>query len=88
MSNSHFDKYETLFKAKPEVVNYIPFTKEQVKQALNNGDDHLNTLPLAKWDMAANRVGWTRKDEFGKCYKTLAEQVCLLKHAARYHYIN
>lgn len=90
--NSHYEKYEAMYQAKLEsdfdVANLIPASREQIKEALNIGDEHLNSIPLAKWDMAARNVGWTRRDSDGKMFKSLAEQVCLLKHAAIYHYNN
>ena len=83
---AHFDKYEELFKKKPHVLSLIPFTQKMVKRALSEGDIHLNTLPLAKWDGRAPLVGWTLNKD-GKLYSTLAEQVCLLKHAAIHHFV-
>lgn len=80
--DQHFTKYENLFKLKG--MQFLPFSKKEIEAALNSGDENLNTLPLRKWDMAAHRVGWTNKKD-GKSYKTLAEQVCLLKHIAKYH---
>ena len=40
----------------------IPFTKEQIKAALESGDEHLNSLPIREWDRAAGFV-FTRTDE-------------------------
>lgn len=85
-NNSHYAKYEALFQLKPHVVDFIPFTKDQVRTALESGDECLNSLPLKKWDIAAEKVGWTNKDADGKLTKSLSQQVCLLKHVARYHY--
>ncbi len=82
-TKEHFDKYNELFIAKGKPELYIPATKEEIIEALNNGDEHLNTIPLIKWDNAASCVGWTRK-EGDKLYSSLAEKVCLLKHYAIY----
>lgn len=40
----------------------IPFTKAQIKAALESGDEHLNTLPIKEWDRAAGFI-FTRTDE-------------------------
>ena len=82
-SFEHYEKYEKMFKMKG--MQYVPFSKEEIETALKNGDEHLNTLPLIKWDMAAVHVGYTRIGENGKKYFSLADQVCLLKHIAIYH---
>lgn len=82
----HFQKYEALYKAKGKPHFNVPATREEIQAALAAGDEHLNTIPIKDWDLYAHRVGWTSKGEDGKLYKSLAEQVCLLKHYARYHY--
>ena len=61
-----------------------PFTNEQVRAAIKDGDEHLNTLPLQSWDCfvsmlrGADKVMRERGD-----YLTLAGGVCILKEAAR-----
>lgn len=83
---AHFDKYENLYNQKggANLKHLVPFSKAEIENALNNGDEHLNSLKLAIWDGAAQFVGWTYQQD-GKKYKSLAEQVCLLKHIAKHH---
>lgn len=75
----HFDKYENLYRQNEWVKKFIPFTKEEVKNALASGDNHLNSLPLKKWDMTAIQALKIKG-------LSLSEKVCLLKHTAKYHY--
>jgi hypothetical protein len=84
----HFKKYDALYKAKGSPHFTVPATPDEIKDALAAGDEHLNTIPLKKWDACTYNVGWTSKDAAGKSYKSLSDQVCLLKHYARYYYIN
>jgi len=50
----HFEKYEALAQriGLDRLRAAIPFTPEQVRRALEAGDEYLNTLPLKKWDQA------------------------------------
>lgn len=72
-------------------------TPARVKAALGAGDEHLNTIPLSSWDMAAGYVHREVRNELhgpdnvptpaplrGRSL-SLAERVCVLKHVARYH---
>lgn len=74
----------------------IPFTKVQIKEALANGDEYLNSLPISKWDEASgfycNGAKCTSMFRapiwrlYGKNRVTSASNsqgVCLLKEAAR-----
>ena len=65
------------------IIPFIPFSLESIKQALANGDEYLNTLPLTTWDSVAHNIR-------GLCYykakincMSLSQGVCLLKEAAR-----
>ena len=77
----------------------IPFTKEQIKSALNSGDEHLNSLPIKEWDRAAGFI-FTRTDEEESMHRvpsgltplllqhginaySCSQCVSLLKHAAK-----
>ena len=74
----------------------IPFGLEEIKKALENGDEHLNTLPISKWDSAsgfycrgANCIPqfganiWRLYRERGVTSVSCSQGVCLLKEAAR-----
>lgn len=66
----------------PAVIPYIPYSLEEIKNALEHHDIPLNTLPLKGWDFAANRIRdlCARKQIH---YMSLSQGVCLLKEAAR-----
>lgn len=51
MSNkiSHQDYFETIALSAGLNEYDLPFTLDQVRKALNEGDVHLNTLPLKLW---------------------------------------
>ena len=80
-----------------EVIKFlIPFSLEHIKEALANGDEYLNTLPISKWDSAAgfSNHGWKCEPifyqpiwklyrEHGVTSASNAQGVCLLKEAAR-----
>jgi len=76
--SEHTDKYDALIEKMGglnRVESLIPFGTAQVKAALEKGDEHLNTLPLARWDLVC-------KNQYSWPVNTLAERVCLLKRAA------
>ena len=63
-----------------------PVPLADIKAALEAGDEHLNTIPLQKWDRAVDRlVSYTLSKAFKARgdYATLAGLVCSLKQAAR-----
>lgn len=87
----------------PALRRIIPFSRDQVKQALADGDEHLNSLPLAAWDRAAGaisvgyggtlagnfRFSWDHPWEPWKASGlSLSERVCVLKHVAIHYYAN
>lgn len=85
-TKEHFEKYAALLKEKgdkPESYS-LPAGKSEIETALENGDFHLNSIDIKRWDSHAYGVGWTR-NEGDKKYKSLSEQICLLKHIAIYH---
>jgi hypothetical protein len=76
----HAGKYETLAQevGVDRLKELIPASREQIRRALETGDQHLNSIPLRKWDMAAELIG-------GRL--SLSEKVSLLKHVAKWHYV-
>lgn len=76
------------------VIPYIPFTLEQIQKALKT-DEHLNNLPMRKWDLASGfmcrgsdvrHVGggvWVLYRKAGINAASCSQGVCLLKEAAR-----
>jgi hypothetical protein len=66
---------------KQRVMSYIGI--ENIKKAINEGDEHLNTIPLRKWDaIAVPIIGGNLLREAGD-YPTLAGGVCIAKEAAK-----
>jgi hypothetical protein len=61
---------------------WIPATKEELRKALEE-DEHLNNIPLNKWDMSAHAVAWIMSNTLGINCLSLAECVCILKEAAK-----
>lgn len=91
-TREHYEKYSAILMKKS--LYYLKSVVEQIadratlERVFLEGDTHLNTIALVKWDMAARQyVGATPWQE-NKSYASLAEQVCLLKHVAIYHVIN
>ena len=84
---SHEEKYTRLINAVgglDAVIPCIPFSLIHIKQALENHDEHLNTLPLKTWDFSAD--AYVKDLMYRKARITcssLSERVCLLKEAAR-----
>ena len=92
-NNEHTEKYEALAKEYgiDNLCKVIPFSKDQVKKALESGDEHLNSLPLAKWDRASGYAATYNEvrelySKFWKRGSSLCERICILKHVAKYHY--
>lgn len=65
------------------VIPYVPFGREAIKAALENHDEHLNTLPLKQWDGASDRVKYLCARKAHITCMSLSQGVCLLKEAAR-----
>ena len=74
----------------------IPFSLEQIKKALESGDEHLNTLPIKEWNFASGFVTykweckpifhqpiWYLYKKHGITSASNSQGVCLLKEAAR-----
>ena len=93
MKARHRAKYDALIERMGglrKVARLVPAPMNDIRFALHNGDEHLNSIPLRRWDMAAeymgglegsgpvrvtNRNGWPAG-------LSLAERVCMLKRAA------
>ena len=84
-----------LFGGLDAVIPYIPFTLEQIQEALKS-DEHLNNLPMNKWDLASGfqmgRQGsvvfvgggvWNLYRKVRINAASNSQGVCLLKEAAR-----
>lgn len=77
------------------VIPFIPFSHKNIVRALQDGDEHLNSLPLAAWDSASGFVSrnanvfavgselWSLLASFDITSYSNAQLVCLLKEAAR-----
>lgn len=73
----------------------IPFSLEEIKEALAKGDEHLNTLDIRKWDSAAGFYVkgydyaimpspiWCLYRRNHVTSASCSQGVCLLKEAAR-----
>ena len=73
----------------------IPFSLEEIKKALAEGDEHLNTLDIRKWDSAAGFYVkgsdceimpspiWNLYRQNHVTSASCSQGVCLLKEAAR-----
>lgn len=86
-----------------KVKECVPYTLEEIKEAYPK-DEHLNNLPMKKWDYASGfQVITTRYDQnYYPIYSQLrtllkrigincysnAEGVCILKECARMMYMN
>ena len=78
---SHEDYYGQFVNdnVKRIVLSYIKL--EDIK---NSTDEHMNDIPLCKWDQIKfNNCGITKKMEEAGDYLTLAGIVCIAKYAAR-----
>ena len=74
----------------------IPFSLEEIKEALAKGDEHLNTLNISKWDSAAGfyikgnycaimpSPIWNLYRQNHVTSASCSQGVCLLKEAARW----
>lgn len=85
----HYLKYENAARVLdievliPMVLNVA--SEERIKQALAAGDEHLNTIPLAKWDRMVECMRLTKEQKTRIGFWSLSCGVCTLKHVALYH---
>ena len=56
----HFEKYDALAAeiGIARIIEAIPFSADSVRRALDQGDEHLNSLPMKKWDQVTGYAGW------------------------------
>lgn len=69
-----------------EAIKGMVLSAFTLEELLNSNDEHLNDLPLSRWDQLAGGMGSTLKDralrEAGD-FSSLGSSVCILKEAAR-----
>lgn len=89
----HFEEFDRIARliGIERLIRYIPATREEVAKALKT-DEHLNNIPLAKWDaqhISVQQMGRAAKAGWGesKTAWALCETVCTLKHVARHYYV-
>ena len=83
---SHSEKYTraiNLLGGLDAVIPIIPFSLSQIQDALKHNDEHLNTLPLKRWDNRVPSVKALCHRKAGINYMSVSEGVCVLKEAAR-----
>ena len=100
MTQKHNEKYDALIEKMgglDRLIRFMPVSKEEIKKALDEGDEHLNSISLYKWDKAAGRfsaspqadekgdycMSFTYEHEIWPIELSLAERVCILKRAAK-----
>lgn len=91
------EKYTKIVKAlgEREVYDCLPFDKKEISKAIKT-DHALNNLPLKRWDIATgfypkagqyeiigSRLMSLMKAKYGVTSFVWAENVCILKEAAR-----
>ena len=103
MRTEHYEKYEKLAQhiGVYGLCNLVKPYRKEIKQALENGDEHLNSIMLSRWDRLAGAKprylsSSTVRGDFILSWEypwipakvnglSLAERVCVLKHVAKYH---
>jgi len=60
---------------------FIPASPAQIKQALDQGDFHLESIPTEAWSAAAAQIPYMSSGDL-----TLEEKILTLKHVAKWHY--
>ena len=96
----HREKYAKYidFIGRDTVEHYIPFSEQEIADALSKDDDSLNTLSLKTWDAAAGYVENSRTGAISRIggladivgakieYFSPSECMIMLKEAARARY--
>lgn len=87
----HYSKYEALAQqlGVEHLKRLVPVSAEVVREAMSNGDDGLNTIPqpyssLKTWEGASYLITGMALRAGLSPWWTM-NNVCLLKHVARYH---
>jgi hypothetical protein len=80
-----FEQFYTSVANEAGVGYFPPDFLDRVRKALADGDEHLNTIPIATWDrlaeLVAPRIASALK-KHGDFY-SLAGGVCVMKQAAK-----
>lgn len=76
MKWEHYVKYRDLIGDRNLDNRLFGFSREDITRCAHE-DEHLNNIPLSKWDGAAS--------QFYSFPTTLCERVCMLKWWARHH---
>lgn len=68
-AREHYERNETLAMrlGLGALLRLVPVAPERIKQALADGDKHLNTIPLAVWDRAALGRGYHERERCPTC---------------------
>lgn len=64
------------------ITRHVPANRDTIRVALAAGDQHLNTIPLSRWDMKEHAARALLRS-VGINVISLSDCVCLLKQAAR-----
>jgi hypothetical protein len=85
----HYAKYEALAQcfSLAHIKALVPATADEIRAALDAGDEHLNTIPLPAWDSKHYYFKTIPRAAYNITNGNwaLCETVCLLKHVARHH---
>lgn len=86
--SEHWQKYEYWAQkiGIPHLIDLVPFTKEQIIEALRT-DEHLNNLSMEQWDAQDVHITRLARDRGFPAW-SLANSVSLLKHVAKYHIVS
>jgi hypothetical protein len=90
---AHYENYEKIAQTLgvEMLKDLVPFSRERILHAINEGDEHLNSLPLKEWDRKHPAIfEWAHRRSLPReavCW-VLCDTVCVLKHVARYHICN
>lgn len=87
MKKQHNEKYDRIIAQMGGLDvagRLLPVSIEEIREALENGDEHLNSIALYKWYQAAGLIGGVLMSYrlTGPAGLSLAERVCTLKRAA------
>jgi hypothetical protein len=82
----HFEKYDNLAHriSIPGLRSVVPVSRQAIVEALASGDEHLNTIPLQKWDICHLAVQAMLRGTGVKSW-SLGDTVCVVKHVAKHH---
>ena len=64
------------------IKKFLPREMWELKLAYKK-DEHFNNIPIKEWNIASHWVVRILVDELGITFLSLAEQVCIMKMAAR-----